>query len=1052
MEKTPYYILVLQITIIFMNSQKSCLAATNYATDQSALLALKSHITLDPYNFITTNWTNSTSVCNWIGVTCGSRHNRVTALNISYMFLSGTIPPQIGNLSFLISLDLSRNFFGGVLPQLLPHRLKYISLRNNNFTGNIPVSLSNLTKLQLVDFSSNFFQGNIPKELGNLQSLQAFRMENNRLSGTIPLALGVNNLNGVIPPEIGNLQNLVQFAAEKNRITGAIPPGIFNISSLQLVLLHYNELSGNLPKEIGNFTQLRNLTLAYNKLTGDLPREMGKLYQLEDLVLEFNAFTGVVPLELFNMSNLRGLGLNGNGLFGSLPKNIDRGLPALEKLAIASNYFTGEIPESIANCSKLRLLELGSNNFTGLVPNSLGNLRLLERLGLFNNNLSSSSSELSFITSLTNCRSLYELAISDNPIDGILPTSVGNLSKSLQIFYAYNCELKGTIPPEIGNLSNLVTLALGGNELSGEIPIGIKNMHMLQGLSLDYNKMSGSVFPEGLCDLDSLVYLYLNHNNFSGTIPECLGNVTSLRNLYLDSNMLTSTIPSSVWRLADLLKLNFSSNLLSGFIPLEIGNLVTATVIDLSMNRLSESIPSAIGKLTSLTYLSLAHNGLEGSIPESVGSMVSLVTVDLSYNNLSGSIPKSLESLSSLHHFNVSYNALVGEIPTDGPFRNFTIDSFMANDALCGVPRFYVPPCGNVSEHRSRMKRVRSGLFIVIGIVAFISILSLAFIFVRYRRKYVAANGGIDGVVSTLPERISYYELLQATEQFSETNLLGTGSFGSVYKGVLRDGNILAVRVFNSLSEAASKSFDVECEVLRNIRHRNLTKVVSSCSNEDFKALVLEYMPNGNLDKWLYSHNYCLDVFQRLNIMIDVACALEYLHHGYSSPIVHRDLKPSNVLLDEEMVAHVSDFGIAKLLGDGESIVHTNTLATLGYIAPEYGLEGLVSTRCDVYSYGVMVMEAFTRKTPSDDMFAEGLSLKSWVQSSLRQSTNEVIDSNLLNTENEQDFEKNLQCVSSILELALKCLAESPGDRITMKEALAELQKIKGRFSPVIRR
>ncbi|XP_012855512.1 PREDICTED: probable LRR receptor-like serine/threonine-protein kinase At3g47570, partial [Erythranthe guttata] len=252
------------------------------------------------------------------------------------------------------------------------------------------------------------------------------------------------------------------------------------------------------------------------------------------------------------------------------------------------------------------------------------------------------------------------------------------------------------------------------------------------------------------------------------------------------------------------------------------------------------------------------------------------------------------------------------------------------------------------------MKRARLALFIVIGVVAFISLLSLTFIFVRYRRKHKAING-IDGLVPTVPpERISYYELLQATEQFSETNLLGVGSFGSVYKAALRDGKIFAVKVFNALSEAASKSFEVECEVLRNIRHRNLTKVISSCSNEDFKALVLEYMPNGNLEKWLYSHNYCLDLMQRLNIMIDAACALEYLHHGYSTLIVHCDLKPSNVLLDEEMVAHVSDFGIAKLMGEGESSVHTNTLATMGYIAPEYGLEGLVSTRCDVYSYGVM--------------------------------------------------------------------------------------------------
>jgi LRR receptor-like serine/threonine-protein kinase FLS2 len=145
---------------------------------------------------------------------------------------------------------------------------------------------------------------------------------------------------------------------------------------------------------------------------------------------------------------------------------------------------------------------------------------------------------------------------------------------------------------------------------------------------------------------------------------------------------------------------------------------------------------------------------------------------------------------------------------------------------------------------------------------------------------------------------------------------------------------IVVIKFFNLIVEGAFKSFDTECAVLRNIRHRNLLKIISSCSNMDFKAFVLEYMPNGNLEKWLYSQYHCLSILQRLNIMIDVASALEYLHYGYSTPIVHCDLKPTNILLDEDMVAHVADFGIAKLLGDGDSMMRTMTLATIGYMAP----------------------------------------------------------------------------------------------------------------------
>ena len=167
-----------------------------------------------------------------------------------------------------------------------------------------------------------------------------------------------------------------------------------------------------------------------------------------------------------------------------------------------------------------------------------------------------------------------------------------------------------------------------------------------------------------------------------------------------------------------------------------------------------------------------------------------------------------------------------------------------------------------------------------------------------------------------------------------------------VYKGVLSDGLIVAVKVFNLELHGAFKSFEVECEVMRNIRHRNLAKIISSCSNLDFKALVLEYLPNGSLEKWLYSHNYYLDFFQRLKIMIDVASGLEYLHHDYSNPVVHCDLKPSNVLLDDNMVAHISDFGIAKLLMGSEFMKRTKTLGTIGYMAP-----GKVSYHFNTFLY-----------------------------------------------------------------------------------------------------
>ncbi|XP_062014702.1 probable LRR receptor-like serine/threonine-protein kinase At3g47570 [Rosa rugosa] len=278
------------------------------------------------------------------------------------------------------------------------------------------------------------------------------------------------------------------------------------------------------------------------------------------------------------------------------------------------------------------------------------------------------------------------------------------------------------------------------------------------------------------------------------------------------------------------------------------------------------------------------------------------------------------------------------------------------------------------------------------------------------------------------------------------------GRFGSVYKGTLSDGIDVAIKVYLQL-QGAFKSFDIECEMLRNIRHRNPIKIISCCSQIDFKAMILECVPNRNLDKWLHSPNFSLNILQRLNIMIEVASALEYLHHSYEVPIVHCDLKPSNlqlfytsnILLDHEMGAHVADFGIAKLLGEGDSITQTITLATIGYMAPEYRVEGFVSTRGDVYSFGIVLLETFTTRKPTDEMFDGEMSLRQWVANSLRESLVDVVDANILGTLEDYGFVSK-DCLTLIMKLALACCVESPEERTSMQEVVGTLNKIKIKF------
>ncbi|PPD79033.1 hypothetical protein GOBAR_DD24038 [Gossypium barbadense] len=397
--------------------------------------------------------------------------------------------------------------------------------------------------------------------------------------------------------------------------------------------------------------------------------------------------------------------------------------------------------------------------------------------------------------------------------------------------------------------------------------------------------------------------------------------------------MFSSSIPSTLTRLNYLLILYSSSNSLSGPLPIDIGKWKVLTSLDLSNNQFSSDIPTGVADLKDLTHFSLSNNRIMGSIPESFDELLSLEFLDLSRNNLSGEIPKSLVKLRYLKYFNVSFNRLEGEIPDGGSFGNYTIESFKGNEALCGAARLHVPNCKTRSLRNSKAK-TKLIIYVALPIASTILVVALIIIILQYRRKDKLPTQE-DMIPLGTWRRFSYHELRQATDGFSDSRLLGNGSYGSVFQGTLQDGTVISVKVFKLELEGAFKSFDVECDVLRNTRHRNLVKVISSCSNDlNFKALVLEFMPSGSLDKWLYSNNQYLDILQRLNIMIDVASALEYLHHGNATPVVHYDLKPNNVLLDEDMVAHLSDFGIAKLLREEVSMIQTMTMATFGYMAP----------------------------------------------------------------------------------------------------------------------
>ncbi|ONM55069.1 putative leucine-rich repeat receptor-like serine/threonine-protein kinase At2g24130 [Zea mays] len=1052
--------------------------------EKATLLALKQGLRL-PSAAALADWNESNAhVCGFTGVTCDWRQGHVVGLSLANVGIAGAIPPVIGELSHLRILDLSNNKISGQVPASVANltRLESLFLNNNDISDTIPSIFSSLLPLRMlrnVDVSYNLISGDIPLALGSLigEQLQSLNVSDNNISGAIPLS-------------IGNLTRLEYLYMQNNNVSGGIPLAICNLTSLLELEMSGNQLTGQIPAELSNIRDLGAIHLRGNQLHGGIPPSLSELTAMFYLGLEQNDLSGTIPPAiLLNCTQLALLDVGDNNLSGEIPRAISSARCLFVVINLYSNNLNGTLPRWLANCTQLMTLDVENNLLDDELPTSIisGNQELTY-LHLSNNRFLShdNNSNLEpFFVALSNCTLLQEveagavgmrgqlpwrlgsllpmntghLNLELNAIEGPIPASIGDIINMMWLNLSSNL-LNGTIPTSLCRLKRLERLVLSNNALTGEIPACIGDATGLGEIDLSGNVLSGAI-PSSIRSLSELQTLTLQRNELSGAIPSSLGRCTALLVIDLSCNSLTGVIPEEITGIA-MKTLNLSRNQLGGKLPAGLGSMQQVEKIDLSWNNFNGEILPRLGECIALTVLDLSHNSLAGDLPPELGGLKNLESLNVSNNHLSGEIPTSLTDCYMLKYLNLSYNDFSGVVPTTGPFVNFSCLSYLGNRRLSG------PVLRRCRErHRSwyQSRKFLVVLCVCSAVLAF-ALTILCAVSVRKIRERVASmredmfrgrrGGGSSPVMKYKFPRITYRELVEATDEFSEDRLVGTGSYGRVYRGALRDGTMVAVKVLQLQTGNSTKSFNRECQVLKRIRHRNLMRIVTACSLPDFKALVLPFMANGSLERCLYAGPPAeLSLVQRVNICSDIAEGMAYLHHHSPVKVIHCDLKPSNVLINDDMTALVSDFGISRLVmsiggvanaADVGASTANMLCGSIGYIPPEYGYGSNTTTKGDVYSFGVLVLEMVTRRKPTDDMFEAGLSLHKWVKAHYHGRADAVVDQALVRMVRDQTPEVRRMsdvAIGELLELGILCSQDQASARPTMMDAADDLDRLK---------
>ncbi|XP_077227042.1 putative LRR receptor-like serine/threonine-protein kinase At1g07650 [Tasmannia lanceolata] len=887
--------------------------------------------------------------------------------------------------------------------------------------------------------------------------------------------------------------HIISIVLKRQNLSGVLPPELSGLPYLQEIDLSRNFLNGKIPLQWATLP-LQKIALLGNRLSGSIPKEVGNITTLKELLLEANQFSGVLPPELGNLTNLKRLLLSSNNFRGELPKTL-ASLTNLNDVRLSDNHFTGRISDVIQNWTKLTTLELYASGLDGPIPSAISVMPNLTTLSISDINGTGSG-----FPDLGEKKLLTTLVLRNCNISGEVPKYLAEMPH-LRTFrdLSFN-KLVGTIP-NLEALKEVVFMYFTSNLLTGPLPDWLLKKPYATDLSYNNFTWGSSGLSDCPRENVNLFESFSTGNSSNGvfhcsntTCPQyyhslhinCGGEEVKINkdatyekddNLGGASNFVLSTMKN--WAFSS------TGNFLDNNRDIDI---YTATTNSRLYMPQSELYTTARLSPLSLTYYGLClQNGnytvklhfaeiifTDDKTYSSLGKRIfdvyiqgKLVLTDFNIKDEAGGSNKAVIKTFTV---NVSSNSLeihfywggkgTTNIPTKGNYgpliSAISVDPG-ESDKVCRLLKAIYGLKHSPGAWFDKLRHVVTSYVLCLdfpipkdkkipyGIIAGIasSVLCLVFLVlsILWRKGCLRTNTRRDNDLRDLDLQTGSFTLRQikaATNNFDISNKIGEGGFGPVYKGLLSNGTIIAVKQLSSKSSQGNREFINEIGMISALQHPNLVKLYGCCIEGNQLLVVYEYMKNNSLARALFGHRECqlkLDWAARHKICVGVARGLAFLHEESRIKIVHRDIKATNILLDENLNPKISDFGLAKLREEDKTHINTRIAGTIGYMAPEYALRGYLTDKADVYSFGIVALEIVsgtsnTNYMPKDDQFY----LLDWaLVLKERGCLEELIDPKL-------GSEFNKEEAMGMINVALLCANSSPKLRPTMSAVVSMLE------------